>query len=457
MTQQRLERGLSNRHIQLIALGGAIGTGLFLGSAGVLALAGPSMILGYALVGGVAFLIMRQLGEMAVQEPVAGSFAHFAQRYWSGYAGFLAGWNYWVLYVLVGMTELTAVGTYLQFWWPELPSWLSLLGFFVLINGVNLASVRLFGEAEFAFALIKLVAILGMMLWGSYQLINAEDPQIGLSNLWTHGGFFPHGAHGLLMAVAWIVFSFGGLELIGITAAEAAQPERVIPKAINQVVYRILVFYVGALAVLLSLCPWDLLLAQWQNAADPYTSSPFVRIFSVMGQERAAHVLNVVVLTAALSVYNSALYSNSRMLFGLAVQGDAPKALAQVNARGVPVRALAASSVCTLGGVALNYWAPHSALVWLMSLVVSTLVINWAMISVTHLKFRHVLRGQGVCPAFPALCYPWANYLCLGFMGVVLLVLLLTPSLWMSVVAIPPWLFGLYVVYRWRKGNGCAL
>ncbi|MCF5226486.1 amino acid permease, partial [Pseudomonas syringae] len=187
-----LKRGLKNRHIQLIALGGAIGTGLFLGSAGVLKSAGPSMILGYAICGFIAFMIMRQLGEMIVEEPVAGSFSHFAHNYWGGFAGFLSGWNCWLLYILVGMSELTAVGKYIHYWLPHIPSWVSAAVFFVLINAINLTNVKVFGETEFWFAIIKVVAIIGMIALGSYMLVSGSGgPQASVSNLWQHGGFFP--------------------------------------------------------------------------------------------------------------------------------------------------------------------------------------------------------------------------------------------------------------------------
>jgi len=301
-----LKRGLKNRHIQLIALGGAIGTGLFLGSAGVLKSAGPSMILGYAICGFIAFMIMRQLGEMIVEEPVAGSFSHFAHKYWGGFAGFLSGWNCWILYILVGMSELTAVGKYIHYWAPDIPTWVTAAAFFVLINAINLANVKVFGEAEFWFAIIKVVAIVGMIALGSYLLVSGHGgPQASVSNLWSHGGFFPNGVSGLVMAMAIIMFSFGGLEMLGFTAAEADKPKTVIPKAINQVIYRILIFYIGALVILLSLTPWDSLLETLNASGDSYSGSPFVQVFSMLGSNTAAHILNFVVLTAALSVYNS--------------------------------------------------------------------------------------------------------------------------------------------------------
>jgi aromatic amino acid transport protein AroP len=436
-----LKRGLKNRHIQLIALGGAIGTGLFLGSAGVLKSAGPSMILGYAVCGLIAFLIMRQLGEMIVEEPVAGSFSHFAHKYWGSFAGFLSGWNCWMLYILVGMSEITAVGKYVQYWWPEIPTWVTAAACFVLINAINLTNVKVFGETEFWFAIIKVVAILGMIGFGSYLLVSGSGgPQASISNLWNHGGFFPHGVSGLFMALAIIMFSFGGLEMLGFTAAEADQPKTVIPKAINQVIYRILIFYIGSLVVLLSLTPWDGLVQSLNAAGGAYSGSPFVQVFSILGSDVAAHVLNFVVLTAALSVYNSGTYCNSRMLVGMAEQGDAPMALARVDQRGVPVRAILASAGVTLIAVLINYLAPQDALELLMSLVVATLVINWAMISFSHLRFRQHQQRIGQQSLFKALWYPWGNYLCLGFVGLILVIMLMIPGIRISVFAIPVWL-----------------
>ena len=453
-----LKRGLKNRHIQLIALGGAIGTGLFLGSAGVLKSAGPSMILGYAIAGFIAFLIMRQLGEMIVEEPVAGSFSHFAHKYWGGYAGFLAGWNYWVLYVLVGMAELTAVGKYIQFWWPEVPTWVSAVVFFVAVNLINTLNVKFFGETEFWFAIIKVVAIIGMIVLGCYLLFSGTGgPQASISNLWDHGGFFPNGGMGLLMAMAFIMFSFGGLELVGITAAEASEPRKVIPKAINQVVYRILIFYVSALTVLLSLYPWDQLLQTLGASGDAYSASPFVQIFSLIGNDTAAHILNFVVLTAALSVYNSGVYCNSRMLFGLAEQGDAPKALMKLNKQGVPLRALGISALVTLLCVVINYVAPKDALVLLFALVVASLMINWALISLTHIKFRKAMGEQGVVPSFKTFWFPFSNYLCLAFMLVIVGVMLAIPDMRPSVYAMPVWVGILFLAYWLRSRKNKAL
>lgn len=428
-TQGHLQRGLKNRHIQLIALGGAVGTGLFLGSAGVMKMAGPSMVLGYAIGGLIAFLIMRQLGEMIVEEPVAGSFSHFANKYWGPFAGFLSGWNYWVLYVLVAMSELTAVGIYVQFWFPNIPVWVSVLAFFLLINAINLSNVRVYGEMEFWFSIIKIAAIIGMIVLGVYLLVfHKGGTQASITNLWTHGGFFPMGFGGMVMALAVIMFSFGGLELVGITAAEADNPSYTIPRAINQLIYRILIFYIGALGVLLALYPWDSLVKIIASGGSDYSHSPFVLIFSQIGISSAANILNFVILTAALSVYNSCVYCNSRMLFGLAVQGNAPRVLLKADKRGVPTFAILVSSIATLVCVVINYTVPKEALSILMALVVSALVINWAMISTAHLKFRAAKKKEGVTPKFKAILSPFSNYLCLAFVALILVILMLMPG-----------------------------
>ena len=438
----QLKRGLKNRHIQLIALGGAIGTGLFLGSASVIQSAGPGIILGYAIAGFIAFLIMRQLGEMVVEEPVAGSFSHFAYKYWGSFAGFASGWNYWVLYVLVAMAELTAVGKYIQFWYPEIPTWVSAAAFFVIINAINLTNVKVFGEMEFWFAIIKVIAVVAMIIFGGWLLFSGNGgPQATVRNLWEQGGFLPHGMTGLVMMMAIIMFSFGGLELVGITAAEADNPEQSIPKATNQVIYRILIFYVGSLAVLLSLLPWTRVTAD---------TSPFVLIFHELGDTFVANALNIVVLTAALSVYNSCVYCNSRMLYGLALQGNAPKVLASVSARGVPVYSLMISSGATLLCVGLNYFMPAQALGMLMALVVAALVINWAMISLTHIKFRSAKVKAGEKIIFKAFWYPLSNYLCLIFMAVVLVVLTQI-GMEGSVQAVPVWLVLVWIGYKLKK------
>ncbi|WP_202743418.1 amino acid permease [Acinetobacter calcoaceticus] len=436
-----LQRGLKNRHIQLIAMGGAIGTGLFLGSAQVIQSAGPSIILGYAIGGLIAFLIMRHLGEMIVEEPVAGSFSHFAYKYWGKFPGFLTGWNYWILYVLVAMSELTAVAKYINYWWPHIPAWTSVLFFFVVITAINLTNVKFYGESEFWLAIIKVAAVISMIVFGLYLLFTADvGSSISFSNLWSHGGFFPNGFSGLFYMLAFLMFAFGGIELIGMAAAEAKDPKKTIPKAINQVVFRILIFYIGSLTILLSLVPWN------QLDLGGLDKSPFVMIFSQMGIGWAAHLLNFIILTAALSVYNSGMFANSRMLYSLAQQGNAPKVFAKTNKQGVPIPAVLLSALLIFGCVLLNYFVPEDALGHLMYVVVGALVLNWAMISITHLKYRRFVKHANIKTSFPALWSPFSNYLVLAFIGVVLYIMW-TQGFKESVMMIPIWITAMLVLF----------
>ena len=437
--QGNLKHGLSNRHIQLIALGGAIGTGLFLGISQSIKLAGPSVILGYAIAGFIAFLMMRQLGEMVVQEPVSGSFSHFAYKYWGPFAGFMSGWNYWVLNILVCMAELSAIGLYIQYWWPEIPTWASALAFFLLINGINLLHVKLFGEMEFWFSIIKILAILAMIAFGSYLLAaGTAGPQASISNLWALGGFFPYGIKGLVMAMAVIIFAFGGIELFGITAAEARDPDKTLPKAVNQIIYRILIFYIATLFILFALFPWN----QMANGG-----SPFVMVFASLDSQGVATMLNFVILTAAVSVYNGTSYCSSRMLLGLAQQGNAPQFLKKINKNGIPTNAVLISAFVTVLCVLLNYAFPEKAFGLLMMLVVAAIVINWVVISWTHLKFRKTMQAQGVTSKFPSIAYPFSNYLCIVFMLGILVVMSLTPDMRIAVMMIPAWILCLMFAY----------
>lgn len=464
-----LKRGLSNRHIQLIALGGAIGTGLFLGIGPAAVLAGPSVIFGYAFAGIIAFFIMRQLGEMVVEEPVSGSFSHFAYKYWGSFAGYASGWNYWILYILVSMSELTAIGIYVQYWWPDIPLWVSSSFFFIAITALNLGSVKMFGEAEFWFSIIKVVAIIAMIVFGTYLLISGTGgEQASIGNLTNNGGFFPKGwfektadgYQGLLSVMAIIMFSFGGLELIGITAAEAENPEKNIPKATNQVIYRILIFYVGALIILFSLSPWETITTH---------TSPFVTVFDnlkgmhfnlfgmgVSATNLIANALNLIVLTAALSVYNSSVYSNSRMLYGLAEQRNAPRFLMHLNKNSVPTRAIIVSSCFAAVCILINKFMPEQAFKILMSLVVSCLIINWIMISFTHLKFRSAKDREEVKTKFPSFLFPVSNYICIAFLIVILILMCMT-GMEVSVILIPVWLLVLFVTYKMVQGRKANL
>jgi aromatic amino acid transport protein AroP len=457
-TDSAFARNLSNRHIQMIGLGGAIGTGLFLGSAGVMRAAGPSLLIGYLVAGLVAFLIMRQLGEMLVDEPVSGSLSHFGNKYCGGFMGYLTGWNYTVTYFLVGMAELTALGKYMQFWWPDLPTWVTAGFFLILISGINTLNVKIYGETEFWFAIVKVGAVVMMIAMGAWFIFGPHTPpQAGISNLWSHGGFMPNGWHGLLMALPLIMFAFGGLEFIGFTAGEARDPGKTIPRAINSVLYRIGLFYILALAVLLALTPWDNLVASLTAAGDPYSASPFVKILSLLKVDYAAHALNFVVLTAALSVYNAVVYCNSRQLHAMAQQGHAPRALVKLSDRHIPINALLLTGLVTASAVLLNYFSPEGALETLMSLVVATTMMNWALTSFIHLRFRKAKREAGQLTAYHAPLYPITNYLCIAFIIGLLIIIAFIPGMRISVMLIPCWLLVMAVTYRKFKSNPADL
>lgn len=334
---QDFHRGLKDRHVQLIALGGAIGVGLFLGSGRAISQAGPGLIFAYAAAGVVIFFIMRALGELMLHRPVAGSFATYAEEYVSPFAGFATGWSYWFMWVVTGMAEITAVGIYTHYWLPEIPQWIPALVTLGVLYGVNLIAVKLFGELEFWFALIKILAIVGLLIAGPLALVFGWGGETArVSNLWEHGGMFPTGVFGVVLALQMVMFAFQGVELLGVTAGEVEDPAKSLPKATNAVVWRILVFYIGALLVIMMLAPWTEFSAG---------ESPFVMVFERMGLPAAALIINFVVITAAASSCNSGIFSTGRMLYTLSHFGQAPKAFGKVNRNHVPAAGITCSGM----------------------------------------------------------------------------------------------------------------
>ncbi|EGY0170600.1 amino acid permease, partial [Listeria monocytogenes] len=316
--KEELQRGLKNRHIQLIAIGGAIGTGLFLGAGKSIHLAGPSIMLVYLIIGAILFFVMRALGELLIHNPTTGSFTEFAEQFIGPWAGFITGWTYWFCWIVTGIAEITAVGMYVKFWVPDLPQWIPALACVLILLLFNLATVKAFGEIEFWFAIIKVVVIIALIVIGFVLVFigyKHGTSTASFSNLVDYGGFFPNGIAGFLLAFQMATFSFVGIELVGVTAGEADDPERTLPKAINNIPIRILIFYIGALLVLMSIYPW--------SNIDPNTS-PFVSVFTMIGIPAAAGIINFVVLTAAMSSCNSGIFSTSRMLYTLSAEGKAP-------------------------------------------------------------------------------------------------------------------------------------
>ncbi|MDD1148166.1 amino acid permease [Pseudomonas sp. TNT2022 ID357] len=387
-----LNRGLSTRHIRFIALGSAIGTGLFYGSAAAIKQAGPSVLLAYLIGGAAIYLTMRALGEMAVRNPVSGSFGHYASCYLGRFPGFLTGWSYAFSMLMVCLADVTAFGVYMSLWFPDTPRWIWVLSIVLGIGALNLCSVRIFGEMEFWLSLLKVAAIIAMIGGGFAVLlfgIQLGDGQhsVGLSNLWAYGGFFPNGLEGMIASFTIVMFAFGGIEVIGITAGEAKDPQRMIPKAINSVPLRILIFYILTLLVLLMLFPWSGIGSQ---------GSPFVQIFSGLGINSAATVLNLVVISAVFSAINSDIFSAGRMMYGMAAIGQAPAAFASTSRFGVPWITVLVMSVALLFGVLLNYLVPEELFLVFASLVTFSVVWVWLMILLSQMAMRRSMSPEEI-------------------------------------------------------------
>lgn len=436
--KQHLQRRLTPRHITFMALGMAIGTGLFLGSANAINLAGPSVLFAYMFGGVMIYIIMRALGEMAVHDPVAGSFSSYAHRYLGPFAGYVTGWNYWLLMVGVGMAESTGVGIYMKQWFPDWPQWIWVFGSVVIIGTLNLMAVKIYGETEFWFTMIKVVTVVLMILGGAGMIWlgwGNEGKPVGLGNLWGHGGWFPHGFTGMVLALPVVVFAFGGIETIGMAAGEASQPERTIPRAVNSVLWRILIFYVGALFVIMAIYPWNQLGLQ---------GSPFVTTFAKLGISQAAGVINFVVITAALSGFNSTTFSGSRMLYSLANNGQAPAMLAKVNTHGVPVRGVLVTLACLVFGVVLNYLLPEHIFAMMMSILSFNTVWTWSMVLIAHFSFR---RRHGKT-AFPLRAWPVTSAICLAFLLFVVVMLGYSPDTRVALYVGAAWVVLLTVAYH---------
>lgn len=439
---QQLQRGLEQRHITLMSLGAAIGVGLFLGSATAIQLAGPAILISY-IVGGMAiFIIMRALGEMAVHNPVSGSFSRYAKDYLGPLAGYITGWNYWFLWVVTCMAEITAVGVYMKMWYPDTAPWIWALAALVIMTLINLIAVKAYGEFEFWFALIKIIAILAMIFVGLGVILfgfGNDGIAVGISNLWTNGGFAPNGITGVFMSLQMVMFAYLGVEMIGVTAGEAKNPKTVIPRAIDTVFWRILLFYVGALFVIMSIYPWNEIGAN---------GSPFVLMFEKIGIGPAAGIINFVVLTAALSSCNSGIFSTGRMLFNLAQQKQAPNSFAKIGRTGVPSKAIIFSAILLLVGVVLNYLVPEKVFIWVTSISTFGAVWTWGIILLSQLKFRKTLtKGEISRLSYKALFYPFGSYLALAFLVLVLGLMAYFPDTRIALIVGPIWIIGLVFFY----------
>ncbi|WP_030129249.1 amino acid permease [Pseudomonas sp. QTF5] len=444
-----LKRGLSARHIRFMALGSAIGTGLFYGSASAIQMAGPAVLLAYLIGGAAVFMVMRALGEMAVHNPVAGSFGQYASTYLGPMAGFILGWTYAFEMVIVGMADVTAFGIYMGFWFPEVDRWIWVLGIVSVVGGLNLCNVKVFGEMEFWLSLLKVAAIVAMILGGFgimlFGISTAPGAQAtDISNLWSHGGFMPNGVGGLIASFAVVMFAFGGIEIIGVTAGEAKDPQRVLPRAINAVPLRILLFYVLTMFVLMSIFPWQQIGSQ---------GSPFVQIFDNLGISSAATILNIVVISAAVSAINSDIFGAGRMMYGLAQQGHAPKGFARLSVNGVPWMTVVVMSAALLLGVLLNYLIPENVFLLIASVATFATVWVWLMILCTQVAMRRSMSAEQVAQLkFPVPFWPYAPMAAIAFMLFIFGVLGYFPDTQAALIVGVVWIVLLVLAYlMWVK------
>lgn len=416
------KRSLGVRQMRLLALGSTIGVGLFLGSASAIKLAGPSILLAYLVAGVMTFFILRALGEMAVHHPVTGSFAAYATHYVSPFMGYLVGWGYWFYWTIIAIAEVTAVGIYMQYWFPGSSQWIWAFSAIAIMGTVNLFTARVFGEFEFWFALIKVAAILIMIALGLFVItlgFPGEWKPVGLSNLTQIGGFFPAGVAGCLLSMQMVIYAYVGVEMIGIAAGEAENPQSTIPMAINSFVWRIIIFYVGALFVILAIFPWNRI---------GIDGSPFVQVFQRMGLDKAAGIVNFVVVTAALSSCNGGIFSSGRILHTLAQAHQAPTWFNAISPNGIPVRAMLTTVAFLFLGAGLNYFTPSEAFEYLTSAVTFIGILIWLGILYTHMRFRRRLRETGEASHFEAPFWPLSSLLAAAFLIGVIIILIGGPN-----------------------------
>jgi len=444
MAQHELKRELKNRHVQLIAIGGTIGTGLFLGSGKAIQLAGPSIILAYLIVGIALFFVMRALGELLLSNAGYQSFNDFAADYIGPWAGYVTGWTYWFCWIMTAMADIIAVGVYVQYWF-EIPQWIPAILVLVILLGLNLLTVKLFGELEFWFAMIKVITILALIVIGVILLVvgfKTDAGVVSISNLWAYGGLFPNGISGFLLAFQMVVFAFVGIELVGVSAAETANPQKSIPSAINKIPLRILFFYVGALFIILSINPWEQLTA---------TSSPFVQVFSLVGIPVAAGIINFVVLTSAASAGNSGLFSTSRILFNLSSHNQGPVPFAKLSKNHVPSNALITSAVVVSIGALLSKLIPEQAFSIVTTISAICFIWVWSIILISHIRYQKTRPDLRAKSAFKAPLTPFINYLVLALFAAILIIMLFAEATRIALFMTPLWFILLFILYGFRK------
>lgn len=443
--EQTLNRGLKNRHVQLIAIGGAIGTGLFLGSGHSIALTGPAILFAYIITGIICFLMMRALGELLLSNTEYHTFIEFVQDYMGEKTAFVTGWTYWFCWISVAMADITAVGIYVKYWFPSIEAWIPSLITLIILLLMNLLTVKLFGELEFWFACIKVIAIIALIVLGLYFILTGQPTSVGVasfSNLWSHGGWFPKGMDGFIQSFQMVVFAFAGIELVGLTAGETENPQKVIPKSINSIPVRIILFYVGALGVIMSIFPWD--------SVNP-DRSPFVEVFLAVGIVGAASMVNFVVLTSAASACNSGVFSTSRLLYSLAKRNHAPGILEILTSKQVPANALFLSVLVICLVVALQYVVAEGVFVIISSVATFCFLYIWGIITICHMKFIRKRPDLAAKSIFKMPLFPFLNYLVLAFFAFVIVILAFNPATRVALFVTPVWFIMLLLIYQLKK------
>lgn len=441
--ERGLQQKLSKAQIVMIGLGGAIGTGLFMGSGIAIGYAGPAVVLSYAIAGYAALVMVFSLSEMAVVHPAAGSFGAYAEMYLNPWAGFVVRYTYWICQVIAIGGEAVAAGLYMTYWFPDIPVWVWSLGFTTLLIYVNSLAVSSFGSVEYAFAFIKVTAIVLFIILGSASILGIGHPAVGFHNLTgLPGGFMPHGFGGVWMAVIVGVFSYNGIELIAVTSGEAKDPRTAIPAALRTMLLRLFLFYVVGLGIIVTVIPWT------STGAKVVSQSPFVRVFGHSGIAHAAGIMNFVVLSAALSSMNTNLYLCSRMLFSLSRGNYAPRLLGKLGKAGVPVAAIITSGACILAAASVSVMTPY-AYNYLFGVALFGAITVWIIVLLSHLSFRRRHRLEDLPVRTPL--FPWLQLSALVLLCAVLVTMGLDHGFWnVSWIVGVPWLILISAVYFFR-------
>ncbi|WP_085528836.1 amino acid permease [Kocuria massiliensis] len=451
--QAGFHKGLGPRQLQMIAIGGAIGTGLFLGAGGRLHSAGPSLFLVYAVCGLMGYLILRCLGELVVHRPSSGSFVSYSREFFGEKAAYFSGWMYWLFWATTAVVDATAIAIYVRWFgqylpfFGDIPQWVIAFLVVVIVVAMNLISVKVFGEMEFWFSLIKVAALVIFLILGIIFVIvgTPNGSPVGFQLMSDNGGIFPNGLMPALIISQGVVFAYAGIELVGTTSGETKNAEKIIPKAINTVILRIAVFYVGSVLLLCLLLPYT---------AFSENESPFVTFFSSIGVDAAGPIMQLVVITAALSSLNAGLYSTGRIMHSMAMAGSAPKFARNLTKSGVPFGGIVLTAIVALLGVVLNYFVPESAFEIVLNFASIGIMSAWLTITLCHMKFVSLTKtGRYVRPHYRAPLAPFTNWIVLAFLaGVVVLIAIDYPvgtfTLASMIIVIPVLIIGWFVVRR---------